>query len=211
MKVRTLEKEIYNFVQKFETVSYDTIIGRFDAEGPEAFRSLYISSAYVAYGMSEQLAEALDNLRRQASIFEIASGLEFFEILGGGRDINLPIVHFNHRLNKNPYPTYGYQGKTWLPVVVCSDIGLKGLIKEFYRNCKKQNMAKYNKMLNALETQLKGDIDQRLSLAAALSEFLDFINPQIWKEEVKKMSFLVNIEDLETNEVKQVLFKPELK
>jgi len=170
MKVRKIEKDIYNYIKKEKVVTHPRI-GYYFGRGDFAIESRFIDDAIVAAGLSSDVCDAIINLRENGSIFEIACGLEFHNLMDGtepGIYYNLPVTNFKHYKSR-----YGYAGKSWLPVIYCSEAGLKELVTIFFREIGELEDKKFTPILTELDKTLKRDPIWKLNIMCFTSDLFD--------------------------------------
>jgi hypothetical protein len=168
MKKRKLETKVYNFIQKRQIVPFPDLAAKFGT-GKYYISSPYDKKAVTAGGLSEELQDALFNLRQEASIFEVAVPAELYLLIN--QEIPLksdltPIARFNR-----PRYRYGFSGLSWLPAMYCSNTGLKNLALTYYNVLEIPRPEKI-KFITDIDNVLKGPQEDRLILNCYLSDLL---------------------------------------
>ena len=168
MKVRPLEKDVYNYIQKCEVLPFNRISIKFGV-GYSVLYSAYIDRAIVAAALSSELRDSLILLREQGNIFEVAVPPGIYKLLNGKiPSIPSVIPTVNFRI---PKYRYGYQGPSWLPVLFCSERGLRTLETMYYNIIEIPHKRRPN-LYYEVDKRLKGPAEDRRKVPIYLSELL---------------------------------------
>lgn len=191
MKVRKLEMDVYNFVQKVKCATPPYLTFKF-GKGKESICSTAIPSAFTSTGMSKELASALNTLLDNASILEVACGENFFGLLCRSRMGDLPVARYQEIHAGKQYQKYGYVGPRWLPVVYCSNKGIQFLLQRILEEDGTiDNLpSRYSEILTDADILLKGSREDRIRIALYTSYLLTEERPRQWDAVLKRVKVL---------------------
>jgi hypothetical protein len=128
MVTTDFEQKIYDFIKGREHVSCVELSKEF-GQGDQVISKEEDENLVTAFGMSEELAQAVVNLTSRADIVPLPASILSYAVDGGM--LNMPIA--------KKLPKGGYKTQHWLPVTYCT---LETAIREMERTVKDKDALK---------------------------------------------------------------------
>lgn len=185
MKIRNMEKEVYNVVNEQKFITPYTLRTQF-GKGNYALSGLFIPNSIVAIGMSKELADAINVLRKKADIYEIACGKHFYTLIGGCEIGDMPIIKFDRE--KVAYTIVEpIEGKEqWLPTIYCNSEGVIWILKTLVDNDTSGD-SRATKAYNNIVDIINGTNAQKFHSMITLSSLLNGIFEDLWELKVQDL------------------------